>query len=692
MLSGKQRGEYPPELRCFALTLSFYSTKAYEYVRKTFNRALPCTRTLEKWYQSVDAEPGFHTEALNAISLRVKEAEARGEKVILSYMVDGMSIKKKVELCGNKVRGYVDFGGNIISDQQPEAKEALVFLVNSLNSRWKIPIGYFLIAGIDGAELASLIQKGLSLLHDTGAIVSTLTFDGHPTNITAAKCLGVEILVDNSKTTIPHPVTKDPIEVILDPCHMLKLIRNTFGSQGILYDNEGRAIDWNFIRSLSNLQQKKGLHLANKIRNRHIFWRREKMKVHLAAQTLSRSVASALKYLRESRDYGPAFKHSEGTENFISNINDAFDLLNKKSQYGSPSSYKTALKSDNKSQHFARMDEISTYLRGLKLSDNKTLIINSKLKTGFMGIIKAFESTKNLYKRLVECETPKMKYILTYKFSQDHIELFFSTIRCRGGRNNNPTCRSFMGAYRRLLMHHEVQASPTANCIAQEPISILTVSSKGNNVISKIYPVCSGIQDFTDDMDNDLNNSKDPDQNILHGMLPINFSAMCEYDSDVVAHIAGFVLRSLRNVVHCDTCLDALECDHFISKLSELKNFETALIGLAKPSKDLINICKITELVIRNENHIGQGHKDKLFTQKVVLRVMPQVHRNTFQSLRSHMYEEVPEGNHVIALMKVIVQKYCKIRIHHMTNCTNDTFDTRRVRTILTKTVLFRNE
>jgi len=35
------RASYPEELKSFALTLSFYSLKAYNYVRKTFQLALP---------------------------------------------------------------------------------------------------------------------------------------------------------------------------------------------------------------------------------------------------------------------------------------------------------------------------------------------------------------------------------------------------------------------------------------------------------------------------------------------------------------------------------------------------------------------------------------------------------------------------------------------------------------------------
>ena len=44
MTSGKKSGKaskYSPELWSFALTLQFYSGKAYEFVRRTINLALP---------------------------------------------------------------------------------------------------------------------------------------------------------------------------------------------------------------------------------------------------------------------------------------------------------------------------------------------------------------------------------------------------------------------------------------------------------------------------------------------------------------------------------------------------------------------------------------------------------------------------------------------------------------------------
>ena len=55
---GKGR-KYSPLLKSFVITLQFYSTKAYNFVRKTFSLALPHHRQIRKWYSKVPADPGF---------------------------------------------------------------------------------------------------------------------------------------------------------------------------------------------------------------------------------------------------------------------------------------------------------------------------------------------------------------------------------------------------------------------------------------------------------------------------------------------------------------------------------------------------------------------------------------------------------------------------------------------------------
>ena len=85
--SGKSSGKgckYAPELKSFAMTLQFYSLKAYEFVRKTFNLALPHQTQIRKWYSKVPAEPGFTQPAFEALKLKVQEAHKLGKEVVCS--------------------------------------------------------------------------------------------------------------------------------------------------------------------------------------------------------------------------------------------------------------------------------------------------------------------------------------------------------------------------------------------------------------------------------------------------------------------------------------------------------------------------------------------------------------------------------------------------------------------------------
>ena len=52
--------KYPSELQSFALTLKFYSTKAYDYVHDKLNLALPIyPNTIQTWYNPMDGDPRF---------------------------------------------------------------------------------------------------------------------------------------------------------------------------------------------------------------------------------------------------------------------------------------------------------------------------------------------------------------------------------------------------------------------------------------------------------------------------------------------------------------------------------------------------------------------------------------------------------------------------------------------------------
>lgn len=247
--------KYPPTLRSFALTLQFYSTKAYDFVRKTFNLALPHAAQIRKWYSKIPADPGFTEPAFQALSAKVNDAKEKGRTVLCSLMLDEMAIRKHVSLNGGQLCGYVDLGnGTADDDSAPVAADALVLMAVSLNNSWKVPCAYFFVNGLSGEERANLIQECIRRLHDAGVKVVSLTCDGPSCHFSMLRHLGVILDTATLKAFFVHPLDRNSkIYVFLDICHMLKLVRNTLGTAGVFIDQDGNKILWQYFVELQKL-------------------------------------------------------------------------------------------------------------------------------------------------------------------------------------------------------------------------------------------------------------------------------------------------------------------------------------------------------------------------------------------------------------------------------------------------------
>ncbi|XP_061600269.1 zebrafish testis-expressed 38 [Cololabis saira] len=62
----------------------------------------------------------------------------------------------------------------------------------------------------------------------------------------------------------------------------------------------------------------------------------------------------------------------------------------------------------------------------------------------------------------------QQRYICTYRFSQDHMELLFNSIRASGGWNNNPSAGQFQAIFRRLMVRCGVSPSRSGNVAIQD--------------------------------------------------------------------------------------------------------------------------------------------------------------------------------------------------------------------------------
>ena len=217
-------------------------------------------------------------------------------------------------------------------------------------------------------------------LHNSGITVRAVTADGNEVNIKMFKNLGMSLDCPSFMHTSDSSVN---IYGICDACHMLKLVQNTLADLKILRDGDNNVIKWSYVQNLVDIQETSGIRGANKVSVHHVNFHKHKMKVKLAAQVLSKSVADALDFLRadcnDLKQLG-----NEATVQFIRVVDNLFDLLNCHSPFGKGP--KSALRLHNVDYWKSRLEAFCDYFLLLKSGDGISMLEHCR-KTGFWGFI-----------------------------------------------------------------------------------------------------------------------------------------------------------------------------------------------------------------------------------------------------------------------------------------------------------------
>ncbi|PAA83626.1 hypothetical protein BOX15_Mlig021368g14 [Macrostomum lignano] len=315
----EKAGAFSEEVRRFASELHYCSPRAYANLRRYFR--LPADETIRRWNR-------FECQAgVTAVSIE-KVKELCSESVAMrdwALVIDAMHIRR--EICVNvgskRFSGFADVGaGSNCSDDQELAREAVVLLAVGLRSSWKLPVAYILPNSAKPAQQAHLISRTIEELNSVGAVVRALVCDCAAVNLATVKLFGASIPEAPSFTISSQ---QQRVHVFFDNCHLLKLVRNSLSDLGCFVHN-GSSISWRFIELLHSCQQAEGGRLGNRLSTRHIEWKRLSMKVSLAAQTLSSSVADALQFLQDAGC--PEFQDCGATVRFIRTIDSLFDVFN----------------------------------------------------------------------------------------------------------------------------------------------------------------------------------------------------------------------------------------------------------------------------------------------------------------------------------------------------------------------------
>ena len=347
---------------------------------------------------------------------------------------------------------------------------------------------------------------------------------------------------------------------------------------------------------------------------------------------------------------------------FIRLIDRLFDVLNSRNPFGK--GFKSALRINNKMAWHPFLTEAYSYIFGLKDSTGGSPMYRTRRKTGFVGFLVAIQSVKAIFHELVELPQAPLKYLLTYKFSQDHLELFFGAVRSAGGFNNNPTAQQFVAAYKRLLLRSSVEGGQ-GNCKKLEQVDILHVIGDTCRIDQQIVSITSAALIRKYDMVERQPNQSDHD----YADAP-NVANLSEFKVAAISYISGYVAKMANKKIMCMSCSKALGNPKPLMK-------DTSSFLVFKDRGGLFN-----------PSSSGEG-----FPDAVAISVLAASNLSTiFKDLESHMLESAVGDNHVFSLIKIIAKCYCKVRLYHLGKEATINITGVNIRKKLNKLVLFKHQ
>lgn len=311
-------------------------------------------------------------------------------------------------------------------------------------------------------------------------------------------------------------------------------------------------------------------------------------------------------------------------------------------------------------------ETFKTYLLSLQSANGQPLF-RSRRKTFIVGFVNTFCAVIMLADDLFSLE---LTYFPTFRISQDFIETLFSKIRRMGGCSSNPTPVLFRSALKKLLCKQAVNSSKSANSVETDGTS---------GLFSLIWSKRSA------PMPVDADSLSVPDDKLQSQPFPANNIVK----DNIIAYVAGYVVRSLRGSVKCGHCsVQLIEArvrglgDHgYVERygIDGIPDAQNQLLkikdrgGLIMASQAVVSVCRRCEGIL--EMHLDTKFLRRASPAEVLVILL---FRNLMedQPLRSVFDDrrcEVEEGNlgHSKQLIRVIALKYFDIRIKHFVKCFN---------------------
>ena len=347
----------------------------------------------------------------------------------------------------------------------------------------------------------------------------------------------------------------------------------------------------------------------------------------------------------------PEIRGSEGTTDFVRKIDRLFDYLYSRNPFAK--NFKAPLRQETTSEWEPFLMSMINFLQSLK-GPNMQPISSSRRQSVVNGFCIAIKSTIEIANTLLN--TPFYNYVLTYRMSQDHLELLFSRIRRKSGWNNDPNTTNFTSSMRSLLLKNAISPSVSANCHYFEEsefieFNVRCLRSRRDNVDD----ISSGVE--LQELSTLLNNSSD---------------GLALWKKEILYYVGGFVVKSLISKIDCILCQVAMRFSGESSTPGSFLNRKNRS-GLIIPSNGVYRVINVAENVFRSIFPHAESGKKLLKCHFIDLRIevetlsilRPQLY-TLFPTLKNHAGDSaLEEADHVVKLVRQIVSSYVRVRLHH---------------------------
>ncbi|XP_052127944.1 uncharacterized protein LOC127750386 [Frankliniella occidentalis] len=333
-----------PTMIRLALSIYLKSPSAYRSLTESGFIKLPTARTLFDYSHATKIKQGIDTTVLENIAKQVA-VEEKSRKQYHTLMADEMHISKNLvvqkstgEIIGftnldeldKEVKildSYLDNPDKVVEEEM--ASKIMAFMVRGISSRVKDVIASYPVSNPSARQMYIWTWDIIGALEKSGVRVIAFTCDGAPTNRAFFKLhkpvtvLDSKVIFDTVNKFAPNRV----LYFFSDVPHLLKTTRNALfnsrpGKKGTrCLRKNGQTLVWDTIIRLYLSKKDATLRKSYKLNAQSVFPDSySKMKVHLAASVISKTVANDIS--------SQQWPNTSKLVDFLLKTNNWFDLLN----------------------------------------------------------------------------------------------------------------------------------------------------------------------------------------------------------------------------------------------------------------------------------------------------------------------------------------------------------------------------